>query len=385
VLVLSASEIAQPNADGLIPAEVADDQLAALIFTSGTTAAAKAVMLAHTDLVNFVFGMADAADGDDHGAVIIAAPLHHVAGLTAALTATWAGRRMVLMRQFEAGEWLRLVHAESVTHAFLVPTMLKHVLDHPDFSQTDVSSLQVLSYGGAPMPVGVIRRAIESLPGVQFINAFGQTETASTVTVLGPEDHRLDGSPAEIELRLRRLSSIGRPLPDVEIAILGEAREALAPGAVGEIAIRANRLMRGYYGQDAATKATLRDGWLYTRDLGWMDDEGYVFLSGRKSDMIIRGGENIAPEEVEVVLESHPGVEEAAVFGQPDEEWGEHVAAAVVPAPGFELDPAELVEYCRSRLGGYKTPARVIFLDELPRNDLGKVLRKDLREHYLEG
>ncbi|MBV8085073.1 MAG: AMP-binding protein [Chloroflexi bacterium] len=374
---------AGPGAE-LLPAEVADDDMAALVFTSGTSAAAKAVMLAHADLVNFVFGMADAADGEDHGTVLIAAPLPHVAGLTAVLTATWAGRRMVVMRQFEAGEWLRIVQGERVTHAFLVPTMLKHVLDHPSFAGTDLSSLQVLSYGGAPMPISVIRRAIEALPQVQFINAFGQTETSSTVTILGPEDHQLTGIPEEDEMRLRRLASIGRPLPDVEVAIFGEDGQPLGAGQVGEIAIRTNRLMRGYYGQEAATAATLRDGWLYTRDLGWLDEDGYVFLAGRKSDMIIRGGENIAPEEVEVVLETHPAVDEAAVFGIPDEEWGERVAAAVVLRAGAAAADAELMEFVRGRLGGYKTPASVVFLETLPRNDLGKLLRKDLRARYSE-
>jgi acyl-CoA synthetase (AMP-forming)/AMP-acid ligase II len=363
--------------------EVADEALAVLMFTSGTTAAARGVMLAHADLASFVFSTTEPADGSDRGAVLLAAPLHHVAGLSAALSATFAGRRIVLMRQFEAEEWLALVGQESVTHAFLVPTMLKRVLEHPAFLSTDLSTLRVLSYGAAPMPLSVIRRAIEMFPPtVQFINAFGQTETTSTVTMLGPDDHRLEGTPDEVEKRLRRLGSIGRPLPGVEIAIVDEEGRPLPAGEVGEIAIRSERVMRGYYGEQEATRAALQDGWLRTRDLGWTDEDGYIFLAGRKSDVIIRGGENIAPDEVELVLESHPAVEEAAVIGLPDEEWGERVAAVVVPRAGEQVTPEALVEYCRQRLASFKKPEQIIFADELPRSTLGKVLRKELRARF---
>src|SRR5919202_2278280 len=234
------------------------------------------------------------------------------------------------------------------------------------------------------MPLGVIRRAIEAFPPtVQFFNAFGQTETASTVTVLGPEDHRLEGSPEEVERKLRRLGSIGRPLADVELRIVDEEGRELPRGEVGEIAIRTERLMRGYYGQEADTRATLQDGWLRTRDLGWMDEDDYVFLAGRKADLIIRGGENIAPEEVEATLGTHPAVEEAAVIGVPDEEWGERVAAVVVCRAGAEVSAEALIEYCHERLASYKKPEAVVFADALPRNALGKLLRKDLRAQYV--
>ncbi len=380
--VPSLAALAQA-AEPVEPVAVADDDLAVLMFTSGTTAAAKAVMLAHADLVSYVFGTAEPADGSDVGAVLIAAPLYHVAGLGAALAATWAGRRIVLLRQFDAAEWLALVAAERVTHAFLVPTMLKRVLDHPAFAAADLASLQVLSYGAAPMPLAVIRRAIATFPpSVRFFNAFGQTETASTVTALGPDDHRLDGPPEQVERRLRHLASVGRPLPDVEVRILDAEGRPLPPGQVGEIAIRAGRLMRGYYGQAEATRAALQDGWLRTRDLGWLDDDGYLYLTGRQSDLIIRGGENVAPEEVEAVLETHPAVDEAAVIGLPDEEWGERIAAVVVPRPGADLSAAALVDYCRARLASYKKPETVFFADTLPRSAVGKLLRRELRARY---
>jgi acyl-CoA synthetase (AMP-forming)/AMP-acid ligase II len=363
-----------------VPLEIADDAPAILLFTSGTSADAKAVVLPHASLVNLVFSTTDGADGSDRGTVLLAAPLYHVAGLSALLTATFGGRRIVLMRQFEAGEWLRLAAAERVTHAFLVPTMIKQVLDHPSFGPTDLSGLQLLSYGAAPMPLGLIRRAIDAFPrSVQFVNAFGQTETTSTVTMLGPDDHHLDGSPETVEIKLRRLRSIGKPVPGVDVHILDEAGISLPAGEIGEIAIRSDRLMRGYYGDADAEPA---DGFLRTRDLGWIDPDGYVYLAGRKSDLIIRGGENIAPDEIEAVLESHPGVEEAAAIGLPDEEWGERVAAIVVRTAGSGVSAEELAEFCRERLASFKKPQTLLFVEELPRNALGKVLRKDLRARY---
>jgi acyl-CoA synthetase (AMP-forming)/AMP-acid ligase II len=233
------------------------------------------------------------------------------------------------------------------------------------------------------MPPGLIRRAIETFPRrVQFINAFGQTETTSTVTMLGPEDHRLEGTPEEIERKIRRLASIGRPLEGVEVAILDPEGRPLQAGQIGEIAIRTERIMRGYYGQEEATRATIQQGWLRTRDLGWIDEDGYIFLAGRKSDMIIRGGENVAPDEVELALQLHPSVEEAAVIGLPDEEWGERVAAIVVLKPGCEASPDELSEFCHQRMASFKKPEVVYFVDSLPRTVLGKLIRSQLRERY---
>jgi acyl-CoA synthetase (AMP-forming)/AMP-acid ligase II len=363
--------------------EVEDDRLAVLMFTSGTTANAKAVMLGHDDLVHYVFATTEPAGDETPGTVLIAAPLYHIAGLSAVLTATFGGRRVALQPQFEAGEWLGLIESLGVTHAFLVPTMLRRVIEHPTFDMTDLSRLQVLSYGAAPMPLSVIRRAIDRFPStVQFLNAFGQTETTSTVTMLDADDHRLDGTPEEVAIKLQRLASIGRPLPDVEIAIVDPNSQPLPAGQVGEVAVRTERVMRGYYGQPDATQETMRDGWLHTRDLGWMDADGYVYLAGRQSDMIIRGGENIAPQEVEVVLGSHPAVDDVAVFGVPDEDWGEVVAAAVVLHSDAQATPELLVEFCHQHLASYKKPTVLHVVDHLPRNALGKLLRRELRAQF---
>jgi acyl-CoA synthetase (AMP-forming)/AMP-acid ligase II len=209
------------------------------------------------------------------------------------------------------------------------------------------------------------------------VNAFGQTETTSTLTVLGPEDHRLEGTAAEIEVRTKRLKSIGRPLPDVEVRIVDEDGKALPAGEVGEIHVRTPRAMKGYAG--AKDSPFTADGWLPTRDLGWMDEDGYLYVAGRKDDMIIRGGENIAPAEIEAVLVSHPAVEEAAVVGVPDDEWGQRVAAFVALRPGAKATEEELGEFCRQRLASFKKPEVFRFLPELPKNPMGKILRRELR------
>lgn len=359
------------------------DEVNILMYTSGTTSMPKGVMLSYGDFVDYIFSTVEPADGGGRGATLLCAPLYHIAGVSAIMASIYGGRRLVLMRQFDGREWLRLVAEEKITNAFLVPTMLKRLLEEPGFEEADLSSLETLSYGAAPMPLSVIRRAIEKFPkSVGFVNAFGQTETTATVTMLTPEDHRLEGSPEEVEKKLRRLGSIGRPLPDVELKIVDDDGRELPAGEIGEIALRTSRLMKGYAGQEDLTQQAIVNSWIHTRDLGWMDEDGYVFLAGRKDDLIIRGGENIAPAEIESVLSAHPAVEEVAVIGCPDEEWGETVMAVVVLRPGESLTVEEVQEYCRARLASFKKPERVEFVDRLPRNALGKVLRKELKARY---
>jgi len=359
-------------------AEVDDDDTSILMFTSGTTSLPKGVMLRYGDFSAYVTANVELADGTPRGAALLCAPLYHIAGATNMMTTLWTGRRLVLMSQFEPRAWLDLVEQERITHAFVVPTMMKHLLDQPDLQRRDLSSLQILSYGGAPMPFPVIRRAIERFPkNVGFVNAFGQTETTSTLTLLGPEDHRLEGTPEEIEVRTKRLTSIGRPLPDVEVRVVGDEGGALPAGDVGEIHVRTPRAMKGYAG--AKDSPFTADGWLPTRDMGWIDADGYLYVAGRKDDMIIRGGENIAPAEIEAVLVSHPAVEEAAVVGVPDDEWGQRVAAFVVLRPDASATADELAEFCRQRLASFKKPEVFQFLPELPKNPLGKILRRELR------
>ena len=361
-------------------AEVEETDVSILMYTSGTTSLPKGVLLTHGDFTAYVTNTTELADGSDRGAALVSVPFYHIAGTAQMMTTVWSGRRLVILPQFDEREWLETIAREKITNAMVVPTMLKKIVDHPELDRHDLSTLRNLSYGGAPMPLPVIRRAIERLPkAIGFVNAYGQTETTSTLTILGPEDHRLEGTREEVETKLKRLTSIGKPLPDVEFRVVDDEGKELPPGEVGELAIRTARVMKGYATESGEAMTALEGGWLRTRDMGWIDSEGYIFLAGRKDDMIIRGGENIAPAEVEAVLQSHPDVEEVAVFGLPSEEWGQIVAAAVVARSGRTLDEATLAEYCRQRLASFKKPEKIVFLPELPRNPLGKILKKDLK------
>jgi acyl-CoA synthetase (AMP-forming)/AMP-acid ligase II len=313
---------------------------------------------------------------------ILTVPLHHIAGIQAVMAAVYGGRTLVLQRQFEEEEWMRLVQDEQANRAMMVPTMLKRLMDHPKFKEYDLSSLQVITYGAAPMPLVIIQQAIKVFPSTRFINAFGQTETASTITMLPPEDHAIHEGDPDYEKKLKRLSSIGKPLPDVEVIIVDEEGKKTPVGVSGEIVARGSRLMKGYWNREEATKETLRGGWLYTGDLGYFDEDGYIFLSGRAKDFIKRGGEMVAPEEVEQILHSHPSIDEAAIIGVPDVEWGERILAVAVRKPGKEVTEQELIDFCRPHMAGFKRPEKVVFVQELPRNPMGKVLKRVLREQY---
>lgn len=367
-------------------AEVDESDVSILMYTSGTTSLPKGVMLTYGDFTNYVVGTVEMADGSPRGISLLCAPLYHIAGTANIMTAIWAGRKIVVLRQFDPKEWLAAVQDEKVTHAFVVPTMMKQLIDHPEFSKFDLSSLQNLSYGGAPMPFPVVRKAIEVFPTkTGFVNAFGQTETTSTLTVLGPDDHRLDGTSAEVERNLKRLTSVGKPLPDVEVRVLDDDNKDLPPNEIGEVVIRTPRVMKGYAGQESATAALLdADGWLHTRDMGYLDEDGYVYLVGRKDDIIIRGGENIAPAEIEAVLHAHPSVDEAAVIGVPDVDWGQKIAAFIALRPGKTATADELADFCRQRLASFKKPELIRFVDALPKNPLGKILKKELKAQFAE-
>jgi acyl-CoA synthetase (AMP-forming)/AMP-acid ligase II len=367
-----------------VTTEIGDDDITMLMYTAGTTGRPKGVPLTHNGFVSYVLDNVEPASPEIEEKNLLTVPLYHVAGMQAVLAAMYGGRTLVMMKQFEVTEWMETVQEEKATRAMLVPTMLKRIIDDPAFPTYDLTSLKVITYGAAPMPVEVIKKAIEVMPWARFINAFGQTETASTIAALGPDDHVIEGTEEEREKKLKRLtSSIGRPLPDVEVKIVGEDGTPLPPETVGEILVKGPRVMTGYWGDEEKTAQTITpDGWLRTGDRGWLDQEGYIFLAGRGDDIIIRGGENISPEEVEDVLHSHPTIEEAAVIGVPDPEWGQEPRAVVVLKQGETTTPEEIIEFCRTRLAGFKRPRSVIFVDTLPRNQMGKVLKKELRERY---
>lgn len=366
--------------------EIEDEEVTILMYTAGTTGRPKGVPLRHNGFLAYVLENVEPASPEIEERNILTVPLYHVAGIQAMLAAVYGGRTLVMMRQFEVKEWMETVAREKATRAMLVPTMLKRVIDDPDFAHHDLASLKVITYGAAPMPSAVIKKAIEVMPWVRFINAFGQTETASTIAALGPEDHMIEGTEEEREKKLKRLtSSIGRPLSDVEVKIVDSDGNTLPPGSTGEILVRGPRIMTGYWGdKEKSSQVLTPDGWLKTGDMAWLDEEGYIYLSGRGDDMIIRGGENISPEEVENVLQSHPKVEEAAVIGVSDPEWGQQPRAILVLKRDTHATPDEIIEFCRDRLAGFKRPRSVVFVDALPYNQMGKVVKKELREKYGE-
>jgi len=363
--------------------EIDDDDTTILMYTAGTTGFPKGVMLSHNSFAIYVLENVTPADPELEERNILTVPLYHVAGIQAMMAAIYGGRTLIMERQFDAKEWMELVENEKANRAMMVPTMLKQLMEHPDFDKHNLSSLKVITYGAAPMPLEVIKKAVEVFPGVSFINAFGQTETASTITTLGPEDHIISGTEEEREKKLKRLSSIGKPMSDVEMKIVDEDGRELPVGQVGEIVARGPRIMTGYWKDEEKTEKTIdKDGWVHTGDMGYMDEAGYFYLAGRATDMIIRGGENISPEEVEAVLLTHPKVEEAAVIGIPDEEWGEQPRAIVVLKQGEVATAEEIIQYCRERLSSFKRPRSVVFVDELPRNPMGKILKRVLRDQY---
>jgi len=375
--------IAKASADEVV-SEVDDEDVTILMYTAGTTGVPKGVPQTHNMFSVYVLSNINPAEPDVVESNLLTVPLYHVAGAQAMMAAIYGGRTLVMMRQFEVDGWLELAAKEKVDRAMLVPTMLKRVIEHPDFKKFDLSNMKVITYGAAPMPFEVIKKAIEVMPWVRFINAFGQTETASTITMLGPEDHVIAGTEEQKALKLKRLaSSIGKPMDDVEVAILGEDGQPLPAHQVGEIAARGARVMKGYWKEPDKTKQVFtKDGWLLTGDLGYMDDERYIYLTGRAKDIIIRGGENIASEEVENIIMQHPAVDEAAVIGIPDPDMGEAVRAIVVVKAGQKLTTQEISEFCRQRMSSFKKPESVVFVDELPRNPMGKVLKRVLREQY---
>lgn len=365
-------------------AQVDDDDPAMVIYTSGTTALPKGVVLTHKTLTAYVINTQNPVDPTaDQDVTLVSVPFFHVAGATTMLGSLWAGRKLAILPQFDPAAWLETVEREGVTHAFVVPTMLKRIMEVDDFDKYNISTLQLITYGAAPMPYEVVRQAMDSFE-CGLMNAYGQTESTSTMTYLGPDDHRLSGEPEEDELTLKRLRSVGRPMPDIEIGILKPDGSPQPDGGEGEICIRGDRIMREYQKREEETASAIMDGWLHTGDVGYLDPDEYLFITGRLKDLIIRGGENISPGEVEGVLEEHPDIAEVAVIGVPDIEWSEVVKAVMVPnAGGSQPSDEDLTTYVKSRIASYKAPAQYEWVDEaLPRNHLGKLLKNDIRDRW---
>lgn len=354
------------------------EKIAVLLHTSGTTSAPKAVVLRHRHLTSYIMNATELLAGLGE-TVLVTVPPYHVAGVANLLTNLYAGRRLVYLPSFTAREWLEIAEKENVTRAMVVPTMLARIVDELDASgQLAPPSLQSISYGGAKMPRSVLERALHRFPDVGFVNAYGLTETSSTIAVLGPDDHARAraGDPVALE----RLDSVGQVVPDIEVQVVDGDGRALPKGELGEIRVRGPQVSGEYLGDASPLDP---DGWFATRDLGWVDDNGYLFIQGRGDDTIIRGGENIVPDEIEEAIERHPAVREACVVGVPDEEWGERIVAVVVTKE--PIDAEEIRAFAKSQLRSARTPDRILFRDELPRTPLGKLQRSVVRRDVSSG
>ncbi|HKP18926.1 MAG TPA: long-chain fatty acid--CoA ligase [Gaiellaceae bacterium] len=357
------------------PRAGADDPFA-IMYTSGTTGLPKGALVTHGNLESNAYNQAIADKADPRDVNLTATPLYHMGALFMTTTYTCLGCTNVILERFDEDAVLHAIAAERATTCLLVPTMLNRVLNHPELASHDLSSLRLMFYGGATIPSPLLRRAIDAF-GCAFTQGYGLTETIEA-TFLTAEDHVLDGDPE----RERRLASAGREAVNAEVRIVDEDGVELPPGEVGEIAIRSPSVIREYWRAPEETRAAIRDGWFFTGDVGYRDEAGYLFVVDRKKDVIISGGTNVFPKEVEEALFAHPAVLEAAVIGLPDDEWGEAVTAVVVLRAGHAAGERELIAHCGERVAGFKKPKSVRFVETLPRNPSGKVLKRELRERF---
>jgi len=351
------------------------------LYTSGTTGNPKGVELCNRNLFGLRRAGIDAglpwAAWEDDEVVMVAMPCAHIGGTGLGFMALAGGVCGCVMAEFTPDGVFDAIRDEGVTRFFAVPAALQMLVNHPRCAQTDFRRLKYIFYGAAPIPLALLRQCVQAF-GCQFVQAYGMTETTGTVVALPPEDHDPNGSP--------RMRAAGKPLPGVEVKVVGPDGQPLPTGQVGEIVTRSSNNMLGYWKQPEATARTLtREGWVHTGDAGYLDADGYVYIHDRVKDMIISGGENVYPAEVENAIYGHPDVAEVAVIGVPDDTWGEAVKAVVVPRPGRQIEPASIIAWARERIAGFKVPKSVDVLPELPRNPTGKILRRALRAPYWEG
>jgi len=359
---------------------VSPDDIAIQLYTSGTTGRPKGVMLAHR---NFTSGIsANAAAGlawnrwQPGDAAIQAMPVSHISGAGWGIIAVHYGATCHIQRQFDLDQTFDMIADHRISKIFLVPAALQFLVRHPRAASTDFGCIREMGYGASPIPLALLRESIAML-GCGFVQFYGMTETTGTIVALPPEDHLPEGS--------ARMRAAGKPLPWVEVRILDADGNEVPRGQVGEIATRSGANMVGYWNRPEETAKTIRNGWLYTGDAGFMDQDGYLYIHDRVKDMIISGGENVYPAEVESALAEHPAIAEVAVIGVPDEKWGEAVKAIVVLRPGADLSQDALIGWSRTRIAGFKAPKSVDFAEALPRNASGKLLKRELREPYWQG
>jgi acyl-CoA synthetase (AMP-forming)/AMP-acid ligase II len=355
--------------------ETPGDDVALQLYTSGTTGHPKGAELTQAGFCAALAASNEWYDCGPEGVSLVCTPQFHISGSMLGLIGIYRGARTIITRQFDPAEILRLVAAERVTHAGFVPAMLLFLLRAPGCQESDFRSLKHICYGASPIPLDLLREAMVTF-GCAFGQVYGLTEVTCTLTILSPNDHD-PGSP--------RMRSCGKPLSNAEIKVVSQDGAALPPGQVGEIVVRTPQLMQGYWRRPEATAEAIKDGWLHTGDAGYFDEDGYLYVHDRVKDMVISGGENVYPAEVESVLYGHPAVGDVGVIGVPDDRWGEAVKAIVVRKPGLEVGERELIDYCRDRVAHFKAPSSIDFVDELPRNPSGKILKRVLRAPYWEG
>lgn len=351
------------------------------LYTSGTTGNPKGAVLSNRNLFALRKHSSDAdmpyTKWEDDEAVLVAMPCAHIGGTGLGIMALAAGLPGVILAEFNPDGVFDAVEHHGVTRFFIVPAALQMLLMHPRCASVDYSRLKYILYGAAPIPLELLRQCIKMF-GADFIQAYGMTETTGTICMLPPEDHDPEGN--------ARMRSAGKALPGVEILILGPDGNPVPTGEVGEVVTRSSNNMLGYWNlPDATAKTMTGDGWIHTGDAGYLDEDGYLFIHDRMKDMIITGGENVYPAEVESAIFGHPAVQEVAVIGIPDQKWGETVKAVVVAKPGTSIEEADIIAWARERIAAFKAPRSVDVIEALPRNASGKILRKDLRAPYWEG
>jgi long-chain acyl-CoA synthetase len=375
----------QPASDR--KATISPGDVAVQLYTSGTTGRPKGVQITHHNFYALSEHAAKNPDGypadmdwnawDEDDVSLVAMPIFHISGTGWGIIGVYTGAFTIVLREFENAAVIGTIRDFKVSKTVLVPTTIQMILDYPGVCAADFASMSHFLYGASPIPLDLLERAVKVF-GCGFVQLYGMTETCGAVTYLPDDDHR-PGNP--------RMRSAGKAVPGAEIRIMHpEHSTVLGPNTVGEICIRSPTTMRGYWKQDAETKRTITEGgWVRTGDAGMMDEDGYVFISDRVKDMIVSGGENVYPAEVENAIYGHPDVAEVAVIGVPDAKWGEAVKAVVVLKPGAAPDAASVLEFTRQRIAGYKLPKSVDFVEALPRNATGKVLKRDLRAPYWAG